>query len=105
MNILCIFLVKVTYVDETPPNVDATYNKGFSASSTFNAQPSINSGSNAQPSTGNTYNAQSPLGNVDSQSTVYTNVDTVPQQVYVQKFRKRLHHRHLHPIHNKVSTA
>lgn len=103
MHFLCVFLVKVTYVDETPPNVDATYSKGFSATSTFNAQSSINNG---QSTVGSSYNAQSPLGSVDSQSSVYTNVDTAPQQVYVQKFKKRLHHHHrLWPNHNKVSTT
>ncbi len=97
---------KVTYVDEAPPSVDATYSKGFSASSTFNAQSSINSGINGQSSVDSTYNAQSPLGSVDSQSTLYTNVETAPQQVHVQKFKKRLHHHHhLWPNHSKVSTT
>lgn len=91
-------------MDETPPSVDATYNKGFSAASTFNAQSSVNGGSNGQSSIASTYNAQSPLGSVDSQSTLYTNVDAAPQQVHVQKFKKRLHHHHrLWPSHNKVS--
>ncbi|KAG4067762.1 hypothetical protein HA402_005534 [Bradysia odoriphaga] len=96
----------VTYVDEKPPSVDATYNNGFSASSTFNAQSSINTGVNSQSSVASTYNAQSPLGSVDSQSTVHTNVETAPQQtVHVQKLKKRLHHRHhLWPNHNKVLT-
>lgn len=103
---LCFFLVKVTYVDEAPPSVDATYSKGFSAKSTLNAQSSVNAGINGQSSIASTYNAQSPLGSVDSQSSIYTNVDTAPQQVYVQKFKKRLHHRHhLWPSHNKVSTT
>lgn len=101
MKFLCIFLLKVTYVDETPPSIDATYNKGFSASSTFNAQSSVNGGINSQSAVGSTYNAQSPYGSVDSQSTIYTNV--APQQVQVQKFKKRLHH-HLRPNYNKVST-
>lgn len=101
---MCIFMCfswcQVAYVDETPPNVDATYSKGFSATSTFNTQSSINGGAIAS-----TYNAQSPLGSVNSQSSVYTNVDTAPQEVYVQKFKKRLHHHHrLWPNHNKVST-
>lgn len=95
--------MKVTYVDETPPSIDATYNKGFSASSTFNAQSSINGGINSQSAIGSTYNAQSPSGSLDSQSTIYTNYDTVPQQVHVQKFKKRLHHHHLRPNYNKVS--
>lgn len=103
---ICMFfvLVKVTYVDETPPSVDATFNKGFSATGTVNAQTTVNSGVNGQSSIARTYNAQSPLGSVDSQSTFYTNVETAPQQVHVQKFKKRLHHHHhLWPNHSKVS--
>lgn len=99
-----IFLYKVTYVDETPPNVDATYSNGFSATSSVNAHSSINGGVNGQSSIASTYNAQSPVGSVNTQSNIQTNVETAPQQVHVQKFKKRLHHRHrLWPNHTKVS--
>ncbi|KAJ6641290.1 hypothetical protein Bhyg_06226 [Pseudolycoriella hygida] len=89
----------VTYVDETPPNVDASY------SSSFNAHSSVNGGINGgQSAVVSTYNAQSPLGTVDSQSSLHTNVETAPQSVHVQKFKKRIHHHRLRPNHNKVLT-
>lgn len=96
-------MVKVSYVDETPPALQSTYSKGFSATSTFNSQ-AVNSGINGQSSVASTYNAQSPLGSIDSQSSIETSVNTAPQQVYVQKFKKRHHHHHLWPAH-KVSTT
>lgn len=103
--IWCIHPEKVTYVDEKPPSIDATYNNGFSATSAFNAQSSINGGINGQSSVASTLNAQSPLGSVDAQSAVQSSIETGPQKtVHVQKLKKHLHHRHhLWPSHSNVS--
>lgn len=87
--------VKVSYIEETPPKVDATYSNGFSASGTLNTQASVNSGLNGQSS-----------GSVNSQSNIQTYVETGTQPAHVHSLKKRIHHRHrLWPTHSKVSVS